>query len=107
MEEGWVERQSRCPCPGREVMAVGGEGRPEDRGRFEGVFIDLGLRMADLVSSRQKSSKVGDFQHKFPYPDAAPVSACWSESKRKVAFHHIVDRVELGKIGIFAELLLS
>ena len=92
MEEGWVERESRCPCPGREVMEVGGEGRPEDRGRFEGVFIDLDPWMADLVSSRQKSSKVGHFQHKFPYPDAAPVSACWSESERMVALFHIVER---------------
>ena len=92
MEEGWVERESRCPCPGRGVMEVGGEGRPEDRGRFEGVFIDLGLRMADLVSSRQKSSKVGDFQHKFPFTDAAPISACWSESERMVALTHIVER---------------
>ena len=93
MEEGWVERESRCPCPEREVMEVGGEGRPEDRGRFEGVYIDLGSRMADLVSSRQKSSKVGDFQLKFPYTDATPVSACWSESKRRVTLIHIVERV--------------
>lgn len=88
-------------------MEVGGESRPEDIGRFEGVFIDEGPGMADGVSSRQKSSQAGDFQHKFPFTDAASISAYWSESKRKVAFHHIVDRFELGKIGIFAELLLS
>ena len=92
MEEGWVERQSRCPCPEREVMEVGGEGRPEDRGRFEGVFIDLRSGMADLLPSRQNSSKLGDFQHKFPFTDAAPISACWSESKRKVALNHIAEQ---------------
>ena len=90
MEEGWVERESRCPCPEREVMEVGGEGRPEDRGRFEGVYIDLGSRMADLVSSRQKSSKISDFQHKFPFMDAAPISVCWFESKRKLALAHVL-----------------
>ena len=87
-------------------MEVGGEGRPEDRGRFEGVFIDLSPWMADLVSSRQKSSKVGDFQHKLPFMDAAPISACWSESKRKVALHYIVVKAKHGEISLCAEPLL-